>query len=265
MLMQRRESYRWWTVGLVTMLVISAALVGCGGKKKSTQEPDPDRLDAPGKIRLAQSYYRAGRANEAIGVLDEAIQEEPDNAGLRNFYGQVLLLTGRLDEARDAFRGALEVDPYLTDAHNNLGAVYDRLGMKREAEAEFRKALDDPSYPTPEKVYLNLGLLYRSEERIEEAVSMFRRAVEIDPEFYLGHYELASTLESTGRLEEAAREFEVAAPGYRNSGEYHYRLGFTYMRLGNNAKARYHLNRVIEVSPGSESAAKADDLLEMMN
>ena len=36
-------------------------------------------------------------------------------------------------------------------------------------------------------------------------------------------------------------------------------------QLGDKNQAREHLTRVLEVSPGSESAAKADDLLKMLD
>ena len=65
-------------------------------------------------------------------------------------------------------------------------------------------------------------------------------------------------------LDEAAREYEVAEPGYRSFGEYHYRLGLTYYRLGDRDRAREHLSRAIDVAPGSPSAAQADELLRMM-
>ena len=56
----------------------------------------------------------------------------------------------------------------------------------------------------------------------------------------------------------------MAAPDYAASADYHYRLGFTYLRLGNKPKAAEHLKRVIVLSPGSENAAKAQELLAMV-
>ena len=167
-------------------------------------------------------------------------------------------------EAEAAFRKALELDPFLGDAHNNLGALYDRMGRQDEAEREFRLAADDPAYPTPEKALLNLGLLYASQGRDEEAIRVLRKAVEIDRKYYRAHYELASLLDKGGSIEEAVREYVVAAPDYQASGEYHYRVGFAYFRLGERAKARESLLRAIEVSPGSEAAARSDEVLKLL-
>ncbi len=246
-------------------LVLSAALVlavaGCGGRAPEKRDPQSETAR---KMRIAQAYLGAGRNAEAIEVMNEAVREAPDNAGLRNFYGQVCFVAGRYADAEEAFRKALEIDPFLADAHNNLGALYDRMGRKDEAEGEFRRAIDDPAYPTPEKAYLNLGLLYTSQGRDEDAVRALRKAVEIDPKYYRAHYELASLLDKRGSLEEAVREYVVAAPDYQASGEYHYRVGFAYFRLGDRSRAREALQRAIDVSPGSEAAARSDEVLKLL-
>jgi tetratricopeptide (TPR) repeat protein len=113
-------------------------------------------------------------------------------------------------------------------------------------------------------VYLNLALLYSSQGRNVEAIESLRNSVEINPRFYKAHFELASLLDREGNLDEAAREYEVATPGYRTVGEFHYRLGFVYFRLGDKAKARDALERAIDVAPGSNSAAQAGELLKLM-
>jgi type IV pilus assembly protein PilF len=235
-------------------------LVACGGEKKAPKT-DP-MTEAAGKVRLAESYLRASRYSDALQAMDQAIALQPQNAKYRNFSGQILFLAGRDSQAEQALRKALELDPYLSDAHNNLGALYDRLGRKDEAEKEFKLALEDPGYPTPEKAYLNLGMLYGSQGRDDEALRSMRRAVEMNPKYYQAHFQLASLLDRTGKLEEAAREYEVATPEYRGSGDFQYRLGFTYFRLKNYTKAREHLAKVLEMSPGSDNAVKANEILE---
>jgi len=120
------------------------------------------------------------------------------------------------------------------------------------------------AYPTPEKVHLNLGLLYLSQGRQDEAIAEFRRGVEINPKFWRGHYELASALDKAGRLDEAISEYEVAVPDYKGNAEYHYRLGLAYMKDQQAPKAREHLSRCQELAPGSENASKALDLLKMI-
>jgi superkiller protein 3 len=250
------------TGGWIAALLL-AVTVGCGGGKQEPQAAH--ELTTSEKVRRSQSMMRAGRVNDALEIIDDVIADEPDNAILYNVKGQFLFLAGRYDEALTVFHKAVELDPYLTDAHNFLGATYDELGQKAEAEREYRIALADPAYPTPELVWLNLGLLYVSEGREAEAVEAFRKSVEINPKYYKAHYELALTLERLGQLEEAIREFEVAEPGFDNVGEFYYRMGLTFFRMGDKERARETLNQVIALAPGSPSAAQADDLLRMID
>jgi type IV pilus assembly protein PilF len=253
----------WALIGAILMAV------GCGGGTKTPGGTDPqdaiERLDTPGKIRVAQSYYQNGRAAQALQIMEEAIEADPESAAARNYTGQLLLMMGRLEPAEAALRAALEIDPYMTDAHNNLGAVYDRMGDPNRAEREFLTVLEDRTYPTPEKAYLNLGLLYESQGRREQAIAMLRKSVEVNTTFYDGHYELAGLLEKNGELEEAAELYEVAAPKYRTSAVYHLRLGLTYFRLGEKIRAREHFSRVRDLAPGSQAAAQAADYLSMMD
>jgi tetratricopeptide (TPR) repeat protein len=240
---------------------------GCGGRGAGSAEDKTTlpRADEPAfKVRMAQSLMKAGRVGEALAELDEAIAKHPDNAPLRLHYGRVSFQAGRFPEAEAAFREALELDPYLTDARNYLGAVLQELGRYAEAEEQYERALEDHAYPTPELLHLNLGLLFLELQREQEGVDALRRAVEIAPKYYKAHFELAAALEQRGDYREAAREYEVAAPGYRTHGDYFYRLGYLYFRLGDEARARDNLSRVLQVAPGSESATRADDLLQML-
>lgn len=250
------------TGALVAVMLAVLAGPGCGGRPAPARtEP---KMENPQRVRLAESYARAGKMADAVDVLAEAVAEDPSNASLQNYYGQFLFLAGRYGPAESAFRKALSLDSYLTDAHNNLGALLDRTGRKDEAIDEFKTALADPAYPTPQKVWLNLGMTYASQGRSLEAIRAFRQAVEIDPKFYRAHYELASELDKTGQTEEAVRLYEVAAPEFRQDATYHFRLGMAYVKLNDRDKARQHLNKVLELSPGSENAVKAADLLKVL-
>lgn len=249
---------KWTSYGLVAAVCLGLAGAGCGSGKKNAKTAT---LSPAHHARMADSMIRAGRVDEALQAVDSAIAQEPNNPQWRYHRGRICFEAGRYEDSVEAFQKALELNPNLTDVHNFLGAVYNEMGRKSEAEREFKLVLEDPAYPTPEKAYFNLGRLYDSQGRDEEGVNNLRLAVEINPKYYAAHFQLASLLDRMNKLDEAASEYEVAAPGFRNSGDYHYRLGFVYFRLGRKDQARDSLRRAIEVAPGSRSAAKAGDLL----
>ena len=99
---------------LVLVCLMAMLAAGCGGKApgKSTDEA----LDTPGKVRLAESYFGSGRPKESLDVIEEAIRDDPENAGLRNYQGLLFLRMGRLEPAEKAFHEALRIDEYMTDA-----------------------------------------------------------------------------------------------------------------------------------------------------
>src|SRR5262249_52485819 len=131
--------------GLICGTSLAAA---CGAPKAKPKDPATETAT---NIRLAEPYYRAGRVNEALTILQKAVDSAPSNAPLRNYYGQLCFLSGRNADAEKAFDRALELDPYLSDARNNLGALYDATGRKAEAEKEYRKVLEDATYASPDK------------------------------------------------------------------------------------------------------------------
>jgi Tfp pilus assembly protein PilF len=247
-----------WLLSLALMVCVA----GCGGESATTK---PAELNPQDKQRMAYSMLNAGRVTEALRLIEEALAAEPENIRFHSSKGEICLRAGRIEEAERTFLRVLEIDPYMTDAHRALGSIYDQQGRKQEAEREFKTALADRAYPEPEKIHLNLGLLYASQGRNEEAVDFFRTAVSINPKYYRGHFELASILDRLGKIEEAAREYEVAAPNYDNDGEYHYRLGYAFYRLGAIDKARASLDRAIALAPGSNSAVRADELLKLID
>jgi len=258
--MTRHNHLRLVVVGCL----VAGLAVGCGGTKKKA-EAKPKELSVSQQMQLAQSQMTAGRVGEALATLDAAVAREPDNARLRQFYGETCLNGGLLQEAERGFTKALELDPYLTDAHLYLGAVYQEMDRLADAERQYLLALNNPAYPQPEKIYLGLGMLYQRQRRLQEAEKQLRTSVGINSKFYRGHFELAGILEERGDLDEAIREYEVAEPGFQHDAEYHYRLGFAYFRNGDRYLARDHLNRAVDLAPGSVVAKDAGDLLKVID
>jgi len=245
------------------LVAVVCGSLACGGTKPATTTAAA--VDVATQARVAESLFNAGRVSEALAQMDRVIANDPDNSKLHHLQGTMLFRAGRYPEAERAFLRALELDPHYTDSQNFLGSVYSEMGRPDEAQRRYEIALKDPAYPTPEMVYLNLGLLYVRQGRDADAIAPLRRAVEINPRFHRAHYELAGVLERQGELAEAARLYEVAAPDYRSSAEFFYRLGLTYFRLGDRAHAQENLRRALDVAPGSESAARAGELLELLD
>jgi tetratricopeptide (TPR) repeat protein len=109
---------------------------------------------AKGKNRLAVleqiagAYDKANMRDKAIAAYQQAIEAEPQKAGLYNNLGNVYAESGDLDKAKAQFQKAAELDPtQASQYYFNLGAVLYNTGKMDDSAKAFQKAIDiDPKY-----------------------------------------------------------------------------------------------------------------------
>jgi protein O-mannosyl-transferase len=102
----------------------------------------------------------------------------------------------------------LEQQPDAQIIRTNLGAIYFDRGDLAGAEREWLASL------APAKPYAstlsNLGLLRFRQERYDEAIAYFQRAIAERPNFMSPYKSLAKTYAEMGRDEDAEKEYRVA-------------------------------------------------------
>ena len=92
--------------------------------------------------------------------------------------------------------------------YNRKGLNYFREKNYEEAITEFKKAMELDANYTP--AYYNLGLLYSEEDihRYQEAIEEFEKVIDLDPQDKNAHHKLALVYKLQGRYEEAIEEYE---------------------------------------------------------
>lgn len=91
---------------------------------------------------------------------------------------------------------------------NNFGTELLKQDRLEEAVTEFQRAIElDPGYAAAR---LNLGYLYDRLGRTEEAITEYRKVVELDPGNVLAHNNLGVLYDNQGRYDEAIAAFEEA-------------------------------------------------------
>jgi len=91
--------------------------------------------------------FRAGRTDEAIRLLKEAVSENPRDQRLYMVLGAAHIQRREFDDAIAAFERARGIRPDQAPVHYNLGLAYQRAGRPQDAQTAFRAALEvDPSY-----------------------------------------------------------------------------------------------------------------------
>lgn len=111
---------------------------------------DPDIKAAEDKARDA---LKAGRYQEAIDALQEAVHGHPACADLHTFLGIAYYHMSNMDDAVKSFARAAALDNGHAMAHYNYAAILEKAGKTYEAIEELELALKiDPHYHQAEEL-----------------------------------------------------------------------------------------------------------------
>ena len=103
-------------------------------------------LAVTGKNDVAENnlgivYLEKGKLDQAISMLQAAIDLRPENGPAHNNLAKALLQKGRLDEAMVQYRKFVEIEPQNVEARNILGTALIQHGHVREAVEQWQDAL----------------------------------------------------------------------------------------------------------------------------
>jgi tetratricopeptide (TPR) repeat protein len=131
----------------------------------------------------------------------------PNDALAHEIMGGVLNQTNRSEQGIAEFERALTLDPNLATAHGDIGLAKIFVGRPEETEAHEKEALR----LSPRDSFAWLWLHFAGAAKMtlgadQEAVTLFRRAIESNRTIPLTHFFLAAALANQGKLEEAQSE-----------------------------------------------------------
>ncbi|HKY32304.1 MAG TPA: tetratricopeptide repeat protein [Candidatus Polarisedimenticolia bacterium] len=243
---------------------MAAALVlaGAGGAQAASAKVDKK---VTSQLKLAHNLYEARRLAEALGTVDKIIDEEPRYAQARLLRGMVYYEMGKMPEALREFDKTLDLEKGYTDARIYRGSVLMNLDRTEEALGEFEKALQDLTYPWPERIHGNIGMLRRRMGQPDAAIASLQKAVRANPSYAKGYFELGVTYESLGRHVEALKAYQDALVGMDAVPQLHLKLGLALLKAGSSPKARLHFERVLQLSPDGPEASQARDHIARMD
>ena len=132
-------------------------------------------------------------------------------------------------------------------AHDNLGRVLADRGEIDEAITHYRRALE--IQPDHAGAHNNLGLALVRRGRIDEAISHYRRALAINPEFAGAANNLGIVLASRGEVDEAIAHYRRALEIQPELAEAHNNLGRALASRGQVDEAIAHYRQALEIRP----------------
>ncbi len=121
----------------------------------------------------------------------------------------------------------------LYELHYHLGIAYTRLQQPKLAIAHYQGATQLAVYPKLKLgAYNNMGNLRRADGDLTGAKTAYEMALQIDPNFARGHYNLGMTLKGLGCLKDAIAAYQQAIELNPTYPEAYQNLGVVLLKLG---------------------------------
>ena len=188
---------RQWVPGIVAALVFAlASRVSLVAVSNTTHD------------NIGAALVQAGRAADAVPVLQRAVAIVPADARAHYDLGVAFERTGASPQALEEFRTAVRLRPDLAEAQDALGSSERAAGHSTEAAAHFAEAVRlRPDYA---EAHGNLAAVLAESGRTDEAIEHFRTALALQPNNFGTHANLGDLLFSLHRPGEAIQEYVEA-------------------------------------------------------
>lgn len=229
---------------------------------------DPGAFDL--KI-VALNYVLFGDYSNADKWLTRSVSWDPRDVEAWYYLGRTKYNENRFEEAIHAFQQCLKLEPRNVKAQDNLGLSLVGLNRVPEAIAAFRAAIQWQEKPEASSSgaqaeavgsaakldvgpYIDLGNLFLDQNRMEDALPVLLRAVEIAPDQSKSHELLGKAYSLLGDLPKAQAELEAAVRLSPRTAHLHFMLGQVYRRQGLTEKAKAEFDQMSKLNKNAQAA-----------
>ncbi len=167
--------------------------------------------------------------------------------------GAVLLLLGLLTwrqaetykDMETLFRYTIGRNPHSPVAHYNLGFALTRQDRMEEAIPWYTRAIElKPDYA---QAHQNLGVALAFKGDIDKAITHYQQVLRLKPDFVDAHVNWGAALARKGEYSEAVSQYTKALDIDSNHIPAHYNLGHAYYAVGQMNKAIDHFGQVLKI------------------
>ena len=227
---------------------------------------DPDSPSLA--VSLAELYFKAGRAKEAIQTTQEVIKKSPDNLAAHKLLGRIYLRSlgqqgdeqasspsspnGQMLELAIAeFTKIVTLEPKSIEDRLLLGQLYTVKHDTAKAEEQFKAAQEIE--PASEEVVLNLARLYAESGDMKRSVELLE-AVPVSDRTPKEEFALGGTYESLKQNKKAIAAYQRAVDMEPDNLEAVRALGSALLADGQFAEALKEFQMLSDADPEDVSA-----------
>jgi tetratricopeptide (TPR) repeat protein len=211
-----------------------------------------------GKNFLANQAYK-----KAESIFVKIVSNNKKFADVYNMLGVIYHQTGQFEKAISHFKNALEINPNYTEAMLNLSVLYNDLGeyklskkLLNDAQKLNKSSYKDKLAPLVKAKLSNqhadLGDTYRGLGLYPQAITEFKKALELAPHFYDIRNRLGICLREDNKKAQAIKEFQKIVKEKPSYLDAQIQLGVTLFSSGKKLEAAKLWLKLAKAHPENE-------------
>lgn len=199
--------------------------------------------------RLYQLYLESAGLDAMVTDYEAEVAAQPNDPNLQLILGHIHKRLGKDTETLAAYQRAVELAPNAYYPHFALGQMFATLRRHEDAINELTKAAtlsEQTQAASPEElmaIYKALGRAYFSRDRVDEAISAWKKISELDPENIYARIELADLFREQGLYDQAIAEHEAIIQLKIDDP---YRVCLSHREIGNIHEANSEYDNAIK-------------------
>ncbi|MGC9524843.1 MAG: tetratricopeptide repeat protein [Limnospira sp.] len=244
---------------------------------------DPSEIAAIQSHQEANFYLSQRRYPEAIAACQTALKHRPNFAPAYKTLGTIQQLQGQFSDAKNSYQKAIEIQPGFAEVYANLGSLFAQKQDWESAIATYETAIRlqpnfggayrnlakvltrigrpdeaidcwltsisiEPNYLTV-KEYINLGDDFQNRGKIESAIALYSKAIEVYPDVPAIPYKWGEVLAKAGQFEVAIAAYQNAIKLNRNQFYFYSRLGDAFIERGQLEDAIAAYREAVKLKP----------------
>ena len=192
--------------------------------------------------------------SQAAECYEELLKLKPESYVIANNLGFIYAEMGDYSKALELYHKALSIKPGYKDAENNILAASANYAQdlieKGKYEATIKMlAKIKQEFPNAGELYYYTGVAYQAMDRLQEAVTEWRKSAKINPNSSIAIYLKGLEEIMAGDNEKAIRTFYSALEKSPNNVYARNMLGLLQAKRGNIEAAETQFKKITEQRP----------------
>jgi protein O-GlcNAc transferase len=202
-------------------------------------------------VGYAYSLAATQKTGPAITKMKAALATEPQSAELHDELGSLYAQQKNWTQAQSEFATAVRLNSSLAVAHLHLGLAMEAQGEK-DGLTELARA--SQLAPQDEVIAVEYGRALAAIGQDEQAITLFKHVLEVDPESTAASYQLALALQRSNNVQEAISLLKKVVAAEPSNADAMTNLGMALCQAQLAKDAVPVLQRAVALAPESVTA-----------